>query len=33
MSVLQAVFGHTAYFKERSVPPIIASFVESLDAR
>ncbi|KZV99014.1 hypothetical protein EXIGLDRAFT_726498 [Exidia glandulosa HHB12029] len=29
MSVLQAVFGHTAYFKERSVPPIIASFAAS----
>ncbi|EJD51947.1 HPP-domain-containing protein [Auricularia subglabra TFB-10046 SS5] len=29
MSVLQAVFGHTAYFKERHAPPIIASFAAS----
>lgn len=29
MSLLQAVFGHSAYFKQRGVPPIIASFAAS----
>lgn len=31
LSILQAVFGHSQYFIERSVPSIIASYVRALD--
>lgn len=27
LSLLQAIFGHTPYFIERGVPPVIASYV------